>query len=58
MNPNRQYKSTSPLLRSAFGIATLTITLAVGAFIDTLAYHYGPDGAQARLWSPAVVARA
>jgi hypothetical protein len=58
MNPNRQYKTTSPLLRSASGIAALTITLAVGAFIDTLAYHYGPDGAQARLSSPVVVARA
>jgi hypothetical protein len=41
-NPTREYKSASPLLRCAFAVAALTITVGVGAVIDTLAWQLGP----------------
>lgn len=55
---NRQYNPTSNLARSAFVAIALTITVALGAFIDTLAYHLGPDGAVAAQQTAVVVARA
>jgi len=55
---NHQYKPTSLLLRSAFVAAALTITVTIGAFINTLAYHYGPGDTQAAQQAPVIVARA
>jgi hypothetical protein len=43
-NPSRKYKTASPLLRCAFAVAALTITLGVGVAIDTLAWQLGPAG--------------
>jgi len=51
---NRNYEPTSNRARAAFAVVALTITVALGAFIDTLASHYGPDGAVAA--RPAAVA--
>jgi hypothetical protein len=53
-----EYKPTSPLLRSAFLAAALTITIAVGAFIDNLAQPDTEGTAQlAAPTEPAAVAR-
>jgi hypothetical protein len=53
-----EYKPTSPLLRSAFLAAALTITIAVGMFIDTLAQPDADGSAQvATPKQPAAVAR-
>ena len=55
---NHQYNPTSLLVRSAFAAAALTITVTIGAFINTLAYHYGPGDTQAAQQALAIVARA
>jgi hypothetical protein len=55
-NPSREYKSASPLLRCAFAVAALTITVGVGAVIDTLAWQLGPAGTVAA--APAAISRA
>lgn len=54
---NRTYNPTSSRARAAFAAAALTITVALGAFIDTLAFHYGPDGTVTAA-APVVVAQA
>jgi hypothetical protein len=54
-NPSREYKSASPLLRCAFAVAALTITVGVGAVIDTLAWQLGPAGTVAA--APAAISR-
>lgn len=43
-SPTREYKPASPLLRCAFAVAALTITVGVGALIDSLAWQLGPTG--------------
>jgi hypothetical protein len=53
-----EFKPTSPLLRSAFLAAALTITIAVGVFIDTLAQPDADGSTQvATPKQPAAVAR-
>jgi hypothetical protein len=54
---NREFKPTSRLLRCVFAVAALTITLGVGAFIDTLARDLGPAGTLAAAPVPVLVAR-
>lgn len=44
---NRNYQPTSTPVRAAFVAVALTITIAVGAFIDTLAGSHGPQVVQA-----------
>jgi hypothetical protein len=53
---NREFKPTSLLLRCAFAVAALTITLGVGAFIDTLTRELGPAGTLAVAPEPVLVA--
>ncbi len=55
---NRSYDPTSNRARAAFAALALTITVALGAFIDTLAYHYGPDATLAAQPAALVVAQA
>ena len=55
---NRTYNPTSSRARAAFAAVALTITVALGAFIDTLAFQYGPDGTLAAGKAPVVVAAA
>ncbi|MBK9116000.1 MAG: hypothetical protein IPM22_10225 [Betaproteobacteria bacterium] len=55
---NRNYQPTSNRARAAFAVVALTITVALGAFIDTLAFQYGPDGTLAAGKTPVVVAAA
>jgi len=55
---NHHYNPTSLLVRSAFVAAALTITVTIGAFINTLACHYGPGDTQAAQQALAIVARA
>lgn len=55
---NRTYNPTSSRARAAFAAVALTITVALGAFIDTLAFHYGPDGTVEAQAAPVVVAQA
>ncbi|MFO1315515.1 MAG: hypothetical protein U1F58_07905 [Burkholderiales bacterium] len=55
---NRKFRPTSNLLRSAFAAVALTITVALGVFIDTLAYGYGPEGTLAARPAAIVVAQA
>jgi len=55
---NRNYEPTSNRARAAFAAAALTITVVMGVFIDTLAFHYGPDGTLAAAKTPVVVAAA
>jgi hypothetical protein len=55
-NPTREYKPASPLLRCAFAVAALTITVGVGALIDTLAWQLGPTGTLAA--APVAITRA
>ena len=54
-NPSREYKAASPLLRCAFAVAALTITVGVGVVIDTLAWQLGPTGTLAA--APVATAR-
>ena len=57
---NRNYEPTSnrARARAAFAAVAVTITVALGVFIDTLAFHYGPDGTLAAAKAPVVVAAA
>ena len=55
---NRNYEPTSKRARTVFAALALTITVALGAFIDTLAFHYGPDGTLAARPAAIVVAQA
>jgi hypothetical protein len=55
---NRNYEPTSNRARAVFAALALTITVALGAFIDTLAFEYGPDGTLAAAKAPVVVAAA
>ena len=55
---NRNYNPTSHRARAAFAVLALTVTVALGAFVDTLAYHYGPDGTVTAQSAPIVVAQA
>ena len=55
---NRNYNPTSNRARAAFATVALTITVALGVFIDTLAFRYGPDGTTAAQSAPIVVAQA
>ena len=55
---NRNYNPTSNRARAVFAAVALTITVALGAFIDTLAFQYGPDGTLAAAKAPVVVAAA
>ena len=54
----RDYSPTSNRARAAFAVLALTITVALGVFVDTLAYHYGPDGTVTAQSAPVVVAAA
>ena len=49
---NRNYEPTSNRARAAFAAVAVTITVALGVFIDTLAFHYGPDGTLAAAKAP------
>lgn len=53
---SRTYNPTSSRARSAIAAIALTITVALGTFIDTLAFHYGPEGAVAARSVAVVVA--
>ncbi len=55
---NRNYEPTSSRARAAFAVVALTITVGLGAFIDALAFEYGPEGALAAAKAPVVVAAA
>jgi len=55
---NRDYHPTSNRARAVFAVLALTVTVALGAFVDTLAYHYGPDGTVTAQSAPIVVAQA
>ena len=55
---NRNYNPTSNRARAVFAAVALTITVALGAFIDTLAFQYGPEGTLAAGKAPVVVAAA
>ena len=55
---NRNYEPTSNRARAVFAALALTITVALGAFIDTLAFEYGPEGTLAAAKAPVVVAAA
>ncbi len=52
---NRNYEPTSNRARAAFAAVAVTITVALGVFIDTLAFQYGPEGTLAAAKAPAVV---
>ena len=55
---NRNYNPTSNRARAAFAAVALTITVALGVFIDSLAFQYGPEGTQAAARTTVVVAAA
>ena len=55
---NRNYEPTSKRARAAFAALALTITVALGVFIDTLAFEYGPEGMLAVRPAAIVVAQA
>ena len=55
---NRNYEPTSNRARAVFAALALTITVALGAFIDTLAFEYGPEGTLASAGAPVLVAAA
>ena len=52
---NRSYEPTSKRARAAFAVVAMTITVALGVFIDTLAFQYGPEGTLAAAKAPGVV---
>lgn len=53
---NKPYTPTRPLLRAVFVVVALVATFSTGAFIDSLAHHYGLDSQQAANAAPIVVA--
>ena len=56
---NRNYEPTSNRARAVFAVVAVTITVALGVFIDTLAFQYGPEGTLAAAKAPGgVVAQA
>ena len=55
---NRNYEPTSKRARTVFAALALTITVALGVFIDTLALQYGPEGTLAARPAAIVVAQA
>ena len=55
---NRNYEPTSKRARTVFAALALTITVALGFFIDTLAFQYGPEGTLAARPAAIVVAQA
>ena len=55
---NRNYEPTSNRARAVFAVVAVTITVALGVFIDTLAFQYGPEGTLAAAKAPVIVAAA
>ena len=55
---NRSYEPTSNRTRAAIAALALTVTVALGTFIDTLAFHYGPEGTVTAHAAPVQVAQA
>jgi hypothetical protein len=53
---NREFKSTSPLLRSVFAAAAVFAVVLTAGFIDGLAEHYSA-GSQMASTQPVLVAQ-